>query len=40
MSPPAFDHTRYASKIIKLLSTFLPEGQAVAETPVLTPDGV
>jgi Uma2 family endonuclease len=38
--PPAFDHTRYVAKIIKLLNTFLPKGQAVAETPVLTPDGV
>jgi len=38
--PPAFDHTRYAAKIIKLLNTLLPEGQAVAETPVLTPDGI
>ncbi len=38
--PPAFDHTRYVAKIIKLLNALLPEGQAVAETPVLTPDGV
>jgi Uma2 family endonuclease len=39
-SPPAFDHTRFVAKIIRLLSTLLPEGQVVAETPVLTPDGV
>jgi Uma2 family endonuclease len=38
--PPAYRHTRYVGKIIKLLNKLLPEGQAVAETPVLTPDGI
>jgi Uma2 family endonuclease len=38
--PPVFDHTRYVAKIIRLLHKLLPEGQAVAETPVLTADGI
>lgn len=38
--PPAYRHTRYAAKIIKLLNTLLAEGQANPETPVLTADGI
>jgi Uma2 family endonuclease len=38
--PPFFDHARYVAKIIKLLQTLLPTGEAFAETPVLTADGV
>src|SRR6266550_2780512 len=38
--PPAFDHTRFVGKIIRLLNQLLPEGLAVAETPVHTADGI
>ena len=38
--PPAFRHTRQVGKIIKLLNKLLPEGEANAETPVLTADGI
>jgi Uma2 family endonuclease len=38
--PPAFDHTRFVGKIIRFLNRLLPEGEAVAETPILTVDGV
>jgi Uma2 family endonuclease len=38
--PPFFDHARYVAKIIKFLQMLLPAGEAFAETPVLTADGV
>src|SRR5262245_20159771 len=38
--PPFFDHTRRVGKIIRLLNQLLREGEAVAETAVLTADGV
>jgi Uma2 family endonuclease len=38
--PPAYRHTRYVSKITKLLNKFLPTGQANADTAVLTADGI
>jgi Uma2 family endonuclease len=38
--PPAYRHTRYVSKITKLLNKFLPAGQANSETAVLTADGI
>jgi Uma2 family endonuclease len=38
--PPAYRHSRYVGKIIKLLNKFLPDGQANSETAVLTADGI
>jgi|SRR6516164_600178 Uma2 family endonuclease len=38
--PPLFDHARYVARIIELLREHLPDGQALAETPVVTSDGV
>ena len=38
--PPRFSHTRHAAKIIRLLLRLLPDGQAVAETPINVADGV
>jgi hypothetical protein len=38
--PPAYSHASYIGKIIKLLNRLLPDGQAMAETPVLTADGI
>ena len=38
--PPAYRHARYVGKIIRLLNRLLPEGEANAETPVLTADGI
>jgi Uma2 family endonuclease len=38
--PPAFGHVSYVAKIIRLWNRLLPEGQANADTPVLTADGI
>jgi Putative restriction endonuclease len=38
--PPAFGHVSYVGKIIRWLNELLPDGQAFADTPVLTPDGI
>ena len=35
-----YRHARYVGKIIRLLNKLLPDGQANAETPVLTADGI
>jgi len=38
--PPFFDHVRHVAGIIELLHGHLPAGKALAETPVVTSDGV
>jgi Uma2 family endonuclease len=38
--PPAYSHARYVGTIMRLLNKFLPDGQAMPSTPVLTADGV
>jgi Uma2 family endonuclease len=38
--PPLYDHTRYVARIIKLLNQLLPGGEALAETPIVTLDGI
>ena len=38
--PPFFDHVRHVARIIELLHGHLPAGRALAETPVVTSDGV
>jgi len=38
--PPFFDHVRHVARIIELLHGHLPAGKALAETPVVTSDGV
>jgi Uma2 family endonuclease len=38
--PPFFDHVRYVATIIELLHAHMPVGKALAETPVITSDGV
>jgi Uma2 family endonuclease len=38
--PPAYRHTRYVSKITRLLNKLLPEGEGNSETAVLTADGI
>jgi Uma2 family endonuclease len=38
--PPAFGHTRRTAKIIRLLLRLLPDGQAAADTPIKTLDGI
>jgi len=38
--PPFFDHVRHVAGIIELLHGHLPAGKALAETPIVTSDGV
>lgn len=38
--PPAAQHARYQSKIVRLLSNLLSSGEAIPECPVSTADGV
>src|SRR5271163_620380 len=38
--PPFFDHVRHVATIIELLHAHMPVGKALAETPVITSDGV
>ena len=38
--PPALPHSFYQSKILQLLARLLPNGQALAECPLVTADGV
>ena len=38
--PPFFDHVRHVARIIELLHGLLPAGKVLAETPVVTSDGV
>jgi Uma2 family endonuclease len=38
--PPFFDHVRHVATIIELLHAHMPAGKVLAETPVVTSDGV
>jgi len=38
--PPALPHSFHQSKILQLLTQFLPSGQALAECPLKTLDGI
>jgi Uma2 family endonuclease len=38
--PPALPHSFHQSKILQLLTRLLPDGQALAECPLITADGI
>lgn len=38
--PPAASHSRFETRIVKLLGELLPEGESMAECPISTADGV